>query len=337
MSVSNLPEYRREATTRTGVVVAVLVPCYNEELTVGEVVRKFRAELPDADIYVCDNNSTDRTAEVAREAGAVVSFESRKGKGYAIQTMFREIDADIYVMTDGDETYPAEAVKRLLQPALEGRADLVIGSRLLPDSQSEFGSLSLFGNRLAALVFNILFRTRLTDILTGYRIYSRRCAKDLPLFCGGFEVEIEIMSQAVARGFRLVELPVALKPRPPGSYSKANLFVHGPYNLLMMFYFFCYHWPLAFYGLAALLLAVAGVVGGLVAGSALLGTALISTALLSFAVGLILEASARRAREAEHHMQMVVSELSHELGAELTRGVGRQDGRGQRGQNRAEG
>lgn len=333
MSVSNFPEHRREAPARAGPNIAVLIPCYNEELTVGEVVGQFRAELPDADIYVCDNNSTDRTAEVARASGAVVSFEPRKGKGYVIQRMFREIDADVYVMIDGDETYPVSAVRRLLRPVLEGRADVAVGSRLLPESQSDFGRLSLFGNGLMALVFNTLFRTRLTDILTGYRVYSREYAKRVPLFCGGFEIEMEIMSQAVARGFRIVEIPVALKPRPPGSYSKANLFVHGPYNLLKTVLLFRDQRPLAFYGSAALLFAVAGAAVGLAAGSALIGAGLISAALVSLAVGLILQDSLRRARESEHHTQSSVDEMSRRL----ARSVGGHDGRGQRGQDGNEG
>jgi glycosyltransferase involved in cell wall biosynthesis len=315
MSVSNLPAYELEAPARAGGRVAVLIPCYNEELTVGEVIRKFRAELPEADIYVCDNNSTDRTAEVARAAGAVVSFEPRKGKGYAIQTMFREIDADYYVMIDGDETYPADAVRRLLRPVLEGRADVAVGSRLLPESRSEFGGLSLFGNRLMALVFNALFGTRLTDILTGYRVYSREYAKGVPLFCGGFEIEMEIMSQAHARGFRIVEVPVALRPRPPGSYSKANLFVHGPYNLFKTVLFFRDHRPLAFYGWAALLLAAAGSAVWLAAGAALAGAGLVWAATLALAVGLVLQDSARRARESEHHARAVADELGRRLGA----------------------
>lgn len=219
--------------------LAVLIPCYNEELTVGIVVKQFRAELPEAGIYVCDNNSSDRTAEVAREACAELLFEPRQGKGHVVQTMFREIDADVYVMVDGDATYPAAAVHELIRPVLEDEADMVVGSRLHPESRSQFHRLSLFGNKLVALLFRIFFSLRVTDVLSGYRAFNRTFVKEIPLASTGFDIEIDLTSKAVAFGRRIVEVPVDLKDRPVGSYSKGNLFVHGPINLFMMFLRFC--------------------------------------------------------------------------------------------------
>ena len=163
-------------------MVAVLVPCYNEERTVGDVVKQFRAQLPFASIYVFDNNSSDQTAHRAKEAGAIVVCERRQGKGYVTQAMFRQVEADIYVMTDGDGTYPPGAVHRLLAPIIAGEADMVVGSRLHAESRSEFKQLNALGNRLVLWVLNSIFRVKLSDVLSGYRAFNRRFVKRLPLF-----------------------------------------------------------------------------------------------------------------------------------------------------------
>ena len=218
--------------------VAVLIPCYNEEITVAQVVKQFAAELPAAEIYVCDNNSTDRTAEKAKEAGAQLLFEPRRGKGYAVQTLFREAEADIYVIVDGDETYPPAAVHELIKPVLNDEADMVVGSRLHAGSHSEFHALSLVGNKVLALLFKILFRVPLTDIVTGYRAFNHKFVKGIQLVSGGFDTEIELSAKAVAKGYRIVEIPVDLKDRPEGSHSKANLLVQGPENILSMIMLF---------------------------------------------------------------------------------------------------
>src|SRR5438270_7966681 len=207
--------------------VAVLVPCYNEERTVGQVVRQFRAQLPDAAIYVFDNNSSDRTADCAGAAGAIVVHERRRGKGYVTRAMFRQVDADAYVMVDGDGTYPAAAVHRLLAPVLSGEADMVVGSRLHSDSHSEFKQLNAVGNRLVLRVLNLVFRVRLSDILSGYRAFNRCFVKRLPLFGGGFEIETELTIKAIARGYRIVEVPIDLAHRPSGSHSKIRIWRDG--------------------------------------------------------------------------------------------------------------
>ncbi|MCA1850382.1 MAG: glycosyltransferase family 2 protein, partial [Acidobacteria bacterium] len=158
-----------DATASTAVAplraaVAILIPCYNEELTIAEVVNQFRARLPDADIYVFDNNSSDRTVEKAREAGAIICHEKRQGKGYVVQSMFRQIDADIYVMVDGDGTYPPADVHRLIEPILRDEADMVVGSRLHDQSQSQFKSLNRFGNRVFLSILNSTFHVKITDM-----------------------------------------------------------------------------------------------------------------------------------------------------------------------------
>src|SRR5204862_2804563 len=161
-----------------------------------------RTELPQARIYVFDNNSTDETVARARAAGATILSESRQGKGFVVQTMFRRIDADVYVMVDGDGTYPAKEVGKLILPIISGQADMVVGSRLYSGTASEFRSINRWANRLVLALLNSMFRTRLSDILSGFRAFNRTFVKTLPLFGGGFEVETELTIKAVARGFR---------------------------------------------------------------------------------------------------------------------------------------
>ncbi len=228
--------------------IAVLIACYNEEITIGQVVSQFRAQLPGASIYVFDNNSSDRTAEEAQNAGAVVLTERRQGKGYVIRSMFRRIDADFYVMVDGDGTYPPEAVHKLLRPVLEDEADMVIGSRLHADSQSEFKQLNRLGNRLVRAVLKFIFSIRLTDILSGYRAFNRKFVKGLPLFGGGFEIETELTIKAVERGYRMLEIPVDLSHRPAGSHSKIHFMRDGFLILNTTLALFRDYKPLTFFG-----------------------------------------------------------------------------------------
>jgi glycosyltransferase involved in cell wall biosynthesis len=210
--------------------IAVLIPCLNEELTIGKVVRDFREQLPEADIHVVDNASTDATRQVAEEAGAVVHTERRRGKGYVVQTMFQTVDADVYVMVDGDDTYPAEAVHDLIQEITSGHADMAVGSRFLAP-ESSFRPLNRLGNHLFLRVINFIFGTQLTDVLSGYRAMSRRLVKGLPLFVTGFEVEVEMTIKTLERGLRLSEKPARLRDRPQGSHSKIRKFKDG-YRIL---------------------------------------------------------------------------------------------------------
>jgi glycosyltransferase involved in cell wall biosynthesis len=302
--------------------IALLIPCYNEELTVADVVTQMRAELPEADVYVFDNNSTDRTAERAREAGAHVLTERRQGKGYVVQSMFRRVEADCYVMVDGDGTYPPAAIHDLVAPVLAGDADMVVGSRLHARSQSQFRHVNRWGNRLVLLTLNSIFGVRLTDILSGYRAFSRAFVKGLPLFGGGFEIETELTIKAVERGYRIVEIPIDLVHRPEGSHSKIQFFRDGLLILNTMLALFRDYKPLTFFGAAGLLLiALALVPGALVVyefvqtglvprlPSAVLAVGLALCGLLSITVGLVLHSIARRSQEFEYQMRLLADEL----------------------------
>jgi glycosyltransferase involved in cell wall biosynthesis len=200
--------------------LAVLIPCFNEEPTIADVVTDFRAALPDAEIYVFDNNSTDRSVIHARAAHAHLVREPRRGKGHVLQSMFATVDADIYLLVDGDRTYPAEAAPSLLEPVIAGRADMVIGSRLHPAAISEFGALHRWGNRLFVVLLRLLFGITLTDLLSGYRVLTSAVVQKVNLTSGGFQVETELTIKAIRAGFRVVEVPVNLRRRPLGSRSK---------------------------------------------------------------------------------------------------------------------
>jgi glycosyltransferase involved in cell wall biosynthesis len=322
--------------------VAVLVPCYNEEPTVARVVARFQAELPHARVYVFDNNSTDRTVEEARRAGAFVFTERRQGKGYVVQSMFRRVDADFYVMVDGDDTYPAEAVHALLAPVVAGEADMSVGSRLHAASQSQFKRRNRLGNRLVRSTLNFIFRVELTDILSGYRAFSREFVKALPLFGGGFEIETELTIKAVERGYRLTEVPVDLTHRPEGSHSKIQFLRDGFLILNTTLALFRDYKPLTFFGgvglfllLLACVAAAAGIFGfgGVVPGEFLViaAAALFVCGLLSLTAGLILHSIARRSQEFEYHVRVLTDELragrtgSNEGARDEGNGVGRDE------------
>lgn len=313
--------------------VAVLIPCYNEELTIGEVVGEFRAQLPLADIYVFDNNSTDKTVEKAREAGAHVFYEKRQGKGYVVQSMFRQVDADIYVMVDGDATYPSSDVHKLIEPVLHDEADMVVGSRLHDQSQSQFKSLNRFGNRMFLRVLNSTFKVKITDMLSGYRAFSRKFVKSVPLFGGGFETETELTIKALERGYRVVEVPVNLTPRPEGSFSKIRIVNDGFRIVNTILALFRDYKPLTFFGGVGLfLIALAFIPGAIVIyefietglvprlPSAVLAVGLVLSGMLMITVGLILHTIVRRSQEFDHQLRIMADELSHQIKVEASRG-----------------
>ncbi len=203
--------------------IAVLIPCYNESQTIGKVIDDFRKALPEAEIYVYDNNSTDGTGEIAKQKKAIVRKEYRQGKGNVIRSMFRDIEADCYLMIDGDDTYPAEHAREMITPVLEGRADMVIGDRLsstyFQENKRPFHNA---GNRLVRWLINSLFKSKVVDIMTGYRAFSRPFVKNFPVLSHGFEIETEMTIFALDRNFKLVEIPVQYRDRPEGSVSKLN-------------------------------------------------------------------------------------------------------------------
>lgn len=240
--------------------VAVLLPCYNEEPTIGKVVRDFRAALPEAAIYVYDNNSMDGTAQVAAAAGAIVRREPVQGKGNVIRRMFREVEADAYIMADGDDTYPADQAGALLRPVLEEGADMVIGDRLsstyFEQNKRPFHN---GGNRVVRWLIRRFWHTDIHDIMTGYRAFSRAFVKSFPVMSAGFEIETEMTIHALDRRFLLREVPVAYRDRPEGSVSKLNTFSDGLSVLRTIILLYKEYRPLRFFTWLAALLALAGV------------------------------------------------------------------------------
>ena len=243
--------------------VAVLIPCYNESLTIGKVVKDFRQVLPKADIYVYDNNSTDGAAKIAEQAGAIVRYEYRQGKGNVIRSMFREIDADCYLMVDGDDTYPAENAKEMVELVLNKKVDMVIGDRLsstyFTENKRAFHN---FGNRLVRLLINKLFKNDIKDIMTGYRAFSYEFVKSFPVLSKGFEIETEMTIHAVDKNFMLKEIAVSYRDRPAGSLSKLNTIKDGIRVLKMIATLFKEYKPALFFNLCALLMLLASFILG---------------------------------------------------------------------------
>jgi hypothetical protein len=300
-----------------GARVAILIPCYDEAATIGTVVRRFREVLPGATVYVFDNHSTDATAEVARAAGATVIDEPRRGKGHVVQSMFRKVEADIYVMVDGDDTYPAEVVQSLIAPVRAGEADMVIGSRLHRASHSAFRPLNRVGNWIFRALLGLIFGVRLTDLLSGYRSFSRRLVRSVPLFGGGFETETEMTIKALHRGFRIVEVPVDLGPRPAGSHSKIRVLQDGAIILTTILALARDYKPLTFFGGLGLIMVVAGLTPGpWLAGHwapeklplALLAAVLVLAGVITGVAGLVLHTVARHFQELDLHLQTVSEE-----------------------------
>jgi glycosyltransferase involved in cell wall biosynthesis len=269
--------------------VAVLVPCFNEELTVAKVVEDFRASLPGAKIYVYDNASTDGTAAVARAAGAQVLREKKRGKGNVVLRMFEQVDADYYLMVDGDDTYPAERAKDLLEPLLANEADMVVGTRLASEGPGLFRRFHVLGNWLVRGMINWLFGSEIQDVMSGYRGFTREFVRSVPLVSRGFEIETELTVQALDKGFVIREVPVEYRARPQGSTSKLRTFGDGWLVLSTIVRLFKDFRPLAFCTAIASFLFVAGLIPGLVVVVEFLQTSYIAHVPSAiFAVGSIL-------------------------------------------------
>jgi len=285
--------------------VAVLIPCYNEEKTIGTVVADFRRALPEASIYVGDNSSDDATAEKAAAAGAGIITERRRGKGHMMRRMLREVEAETYIMVDGDDTYRAEEVRGLLDPVLAGECDMCIGNRLAGFCPGAFGNFHLFGNRLIRLLTYRLHRVEIPDMLTGYRAFNRRTARELNLIMGGFEIETEINIKCVRQGLILRSADVSYGKRPEGSASKLKTIQDGYRIMLTILMLLREHQPMTLGGtfflllnLAGLILGLSGIIGrniwlfGLGLGASLTGT-------VSLACGIVLHAVNIAHRETE--------------------------------------
>jgi len=237
--------------------IAVLIPCYNESQTIEKVVSDWKAELPEATIYVYDNNSTDSTAELAEKAGAVVCHEFSQGKGNVIRRMFREIEADCYIMTDGDDTYPANCAKEMVSLVLEHDADMVVGDRLSSTYFSENKRpFHNFGNTLVRKSINKLFHTDVKDIMTGCRAFSYQFVKTFPVLSKGFEIETEMTIHAVDKNMRLETVLVDYRDRPKGSESKLNTFSDGFKVLKTIAKMYRNYKPFSFFSLLAAILMI---------------------------------------------------------------------------------
>lgn len=293
--------------------VAVLVPCYNEEKTVKKVAEDFMAALPEATIYVYDNNSTDKTWEIASSLGerVVVRKEYRQGKGNVVRSMFRQIDADCYIMIDGDDTYPAEHAREMVDLVLNEGYDMVIGDRLsstyFQENKRPFHG---FGNKLVRSLINHLFKSDVKDIMTGYRAFSYDFVKMMPIVSGGFEIETEMTINALDKRFNLKEIPINFRDRPEGSVSKLNTFSDGMKVLKTIAVMFKEYRPMLFFGLiSALCFVVAAVLFAPVMmeyvqiyavprfPTLILSCALATVGAISFAIGVILDVLVKKNKQ----------------------------------------
>lgn len=237
--------------------IAVLIPCFNESQTIKKVISDWKRELPEAVIYVYDNNSSDQTAEYAKEAGAVVRYEYQQGKGNVIRRMFREIDAQAYIMVDGDDTYPAEYGRRMVNYVLEKGTDMVIGDRLSSTYFCENKRLfHNFGNTIVRKMINLLFRSEIKDIMTGYRAFSFNFVKTFPVLSKGFEIETEMSIHAIDKNMRMENEVIEYRDRPEGSMSKLNTYSDGIRVLKTILRLYRVYRPWRFYSMLSLLLAV---------------------------------------------------------------------------------
>ena len=300
--------------------IAVLIPCYNEEKTIKKVVRDWKKELPEATIYVYNNNSTDRTAEIAKEAGAVVRDEYQQGKGNVIRRMFREIDAQCYVMIDGDDTYPAEFGREMVDKVLERKVDMVVGDRLsstyFEENKRPFHN---FGNSLVRGTINRLFRSNIRDIMTGYRAFSYQFVKTFPVLSKGFEIETEMSIHAVDKNMLVENVIIDYRDRPDGSESKLNTYSDGAKVLKTIMGLYKNYKPMQFFGLLAAILMIIALAMFMPVFAVYLKTGLVPNfptlivsgfiamaALQSFFAGLVLSTIVQKDRQLfEYKLQMV--------------------------------
>lgn len=291
--------------------IAVLIPCYNEGKAIGKVIADYKAALPEADLYVYDNNSTDGTDEIARNAGAIVRYEYRQGKGNVIRSMFRDIDADCYLMIDGDDTYPADNAREMCDLVLNKKADMVIGDRLsstyFQENKRPFHNA---GNMVVRYLINKLFKSDIKDIMTGYRAFSKSFVKFFPVLSKGFEIETEMTIHALDKNFLLREVAVNYRDRSEGSVSKLNTYSDGFKVIMTIFKLFRDYKPLLFFSCISCLFALLSVIlfipvltdylqTGLVPKfpTLIVSTVLLIMAILFWICGLILEVIAKKHRQ----------------------------------------
>lgn len=305
--------------------IAVLIPCYNEAKTIGKVVSDFKKALPESTIYVYDNNSADGTAEIAEKAGAVVRFEHQQGKGNVIRRMFREIDAECYIMADGDDTYPAESAASMASKILEDGYDMVVGDRLsstyFEENKRPFHN---FGNKLVRYSINALFHSDIRDIMTGYRAFSYQFVKTFPVLSQGFEIETEMSIHAIDKKMAVCNETIEYRDRPVGSESKLNTYSDGFKVLRTIFRLFRTYKPLAFYGITALVLLLIAIIFFIPIASEYFKTGLVPriptlitcgfaviAAVQSFFAGMILE-TIKRKNNQDFEMQLIAARHRYE-------------------------
>lgn len=291
--------------------IAVLIPCYNESITIEKVIKDYQQALPEAVLYVYDNNSTDNTVQIAKDAGAIVRHEYRQGKGNVIRSMFRGIDADCYLMIDGDDTYPAESAREMVDLVLNKHVDMVIGDRLSSTYFTE--NKRLFhnsGNRIVRYLINKLFHSNINDIMTGYRAFSRIFVKSFPVLSKGFEIETEMTIHALDKNFLLEEIPVTYRDRPHGSSSKLNTYRDGFKVMKTIFSLFRDYKPMVYFSIIAafleflaLILFLPPLYGFLTTGevlkfpSVIVSVAIATMGLLCWVCGIILEVISKKHRQ----------------------------------------
>ena len=305
--------------------IAVLIPCYNESMTIEKVITDYTNALPEADIYVYDNNSTDDTVAVAAKAGAIVRHEYRQGKGNVIRSMFRDIDADCYLMIDGDDTYPAENAREMCQMVLDGKADMVIGDRLsstyFEENKRPFHNM---GNVIVRKFINILWNkkgSKVIDVMTGYRAFSPMFVKSFPILSQGFEIETEMTIHALDKNLLLANIPVSYRDRPEGSESKLNTYTDGAKVMMTIFNLYRDYQPIHFFGGLSLVLMLLSAIlfvpvfmeyiqSGLVSRmpTLIVSAFVMLSSLLSIVCGLILDTNAKNSRK-NFEMQLNILSL----------------------------
>ena len=300
--------------------IAILIPCYNEEKTIQKVILDFKKQLPEAQIYVCNNNSTDKTMEIATSIeGVIVKNEYNQGKGNVVRRMFREIDADIYVMVDGDDTYPAEEVEKLIKPIVNGESDMTVGDRLSNGTYKNENKRKFheFGNNLVKKTINLLFNSNLKDIMSGYRAFNKIFVKNIPILSSKFEVETEITLSALDKKFIIKEIPITYKDRPEGSFSKLNTIEDGVKVIKTILKMYKDYRPRKFFFLIALILFMFGMICGIPVlvefakthyitklPSAVLATGLMLISAIAFQCGLILDTIVKANKE-EYELNLI--------------------------------
>ena len=291
--------------------IAVLIPCYNEAKTIEKVVKEYKKVLPEADIYVYDNNSTDGTDKIAEKVGAIVKYEYKQGKGNVIRSMFKQIDANCYLMIDGDDTYPSESAREMCDYVLKGQADMVIGDRLsstyFSENKRPFHNC---GNVLVRSLINTLFKSKVRDIMTGYRAFSYDFVKTFPVLSKGFEIETEMTIHALDKNFLLKEIPVEYRDRPEGSESKLNTFSDGFKVLKTIARLFKEYKPTIFFSILSILFLMISLIFGVPVFKEYFKTGLVPRyptlifsgfmlmiAILMFICGIILEVVVKKNRQ----------------------------------------